>query len=211
MANISTQIQFLFRGGFMMYPLLLSAGLAAVVIIERLWLLKSRLVTPKNEARKVLDLVRAGQFLKAADQSADSRSPVLNVLYAGVKDPKAPFDEVELAMQNEAEKWIPFVEKRLEVLDTVITAAPLMGLLGTITGMMASFQVLSEKGVNEPGAITGGVAEALIATATGLVIALLTLIAFNYLNQVVKDFIFELESAASQLIEARKFASRNSQ
>ncbi len=194
-----------------MYPLLLSAGLAAVVIIERLWLLKSRLVTPKNEARKVLDLVRAGQFLKAADQSADSRSPVLNVLYAGVKDPKAPFDEVELAMQNEAEKWIPFVEKRLEVLDTVITAAPLMGLLGTITGMMASFQVLSEKGVNEPGAITGGVAEALIATATGLVIALLTLIAFNYLNQVVKDFIFELESAASQLIEARKFASRNSQ
>jgi len=70
----------------------------------------------------------------------------MHVLAAGLKDPDAPSEEMELAMENEAERWIPLLERRLGILDTVITAAPLMGLLGTITGMMASFQVLSEKG-----------------------------------------------------------------
>jgi biopolymer transport protein ExbB len=114
-------------------------------------------------------------------------------------------------MQNQAEMWVPRIEKRLEILDTVITAAPLMGLLGTITGMMASFQVLSEKGVNEPHAITGGVAEALIATATGLVIALLSLLAYNYFNSKVKILIFQMESAGAQLIEALRYLHRHQQ
>jgi biopolymer transport protein ExbB len=111
-------------------------------------------------------------------------------------------------MKNQAEEWMPLLEKRIDVIDTVITAAPLMGLLGTITGMMGSFQVLSEKGVNEPNAITGGVAEALIATATGLVIALVCLVAFNYLSGRVKTFIYEVESVASKLIEARMASLR---
>jgi biopolymer transport protein ExbB len=85
-----------------------------------------------------------------------------------------------------------------------------MGLLGTITGMMASFRVLSEKGVNEPNAITGGVAEALIATATGLVIALVCLVAYNYLSAKIKEFIYEVESAASKLVEARMLLERGS-
>jgi biopolymer transport protein ExbB len=110
---------------------------------------------------------------------------------------------MELSMKNRAEEWIPRLERRIEVVDTVITAAPLMGLLGTITGMMSSFRVLSENGVNEPHAITGGVAEALIATATGLVIALLCLVAYNHLSSRVKSFVCEIESAASRLIEAR--------
>ena len=114
-------------------------------------------------------------------------------------------------MKNRAEEWIPILEKRIDVIDTVITAAPLMGLLGTITGMMASFKVLSEKGVNEPNAITGGVAEALIATATGLVIALVCLVAFNYLSARVKLFIYDLESAASRLTELRMSVHRKRQ
>jgi biopolymer transport protein ExbB len=208
MSDLLAHLQLLSHGGFMMYPLLLSGLIALAVMIERFWLLKSRLITPKIEVQSFFALIQKGDLGNAATQAQASRSPVMNVLYSGVKDPSAPLDEVELSMQNEAEMWIPLVERRLEVLDTVITAAPLMGLLGTITGMMASFQVLSEKGVNEPGAITGGVAEALIATATGLVIALITLVAYNYLNQAVKDLLFEMENAASRLIEVRKSALR---
>ena len=111
-------------------------------------------------------------------------------------------------MKNQAELWMPRLEARIDIIDTVITAAPLMGLLGTITGMMASFQVLSEKGVNEPNAITGGVAEALIATATGLVIALFCLVAYNYLANRVKSYIYALESVGSQLVEARHVSQR---
>src|SRR5271156_546114 len=115
---------------------------------------------------------------------------------------------MELAMKNRAEEWMPVLERRIDVIDTVITAAPLMGLLGTITGMMSSFRVLSEKGVNEPNAITGGVAEALIATATGLVIALICLVAYNYLSRRIKEFIYEIEGAASKLMEARIVSER---
>lgn len=210
MSGTANSLVFLLRGGFMMYPLLLSGFVALVIIIERIWLLKGKLSTAKKVVNQVLELVRNGSADQAAKLIADSKSPVLCVIEAGLKDLAAPLDELELTLQNTAEMWIPIVEKRLEVLDTVITAAPLMGLLGTITGMMSAFQVLSENGVNEPGAITGGVAEALIATATGLVIALVTLVAYNYLNKAIKDLIFEMESGSSRLIEARKFANRQS-
>ena len=107
---------------------------------------------------------------------------------------------MELAMKNRAEAWVPVLERRIDVLDTIITAAPLMGLLGTITGMMASFRVLSEKGVNEPNAITGGVAEALIATASGLGIAIFTLIFFNVFNAKLARLQFELDTTSNEVI-----------
>ena len=193
----------------MMYPLLLSGLIALTVVIERLWLLKRKLATPKAVVEDVLSTIsKKGDSGLALPQ--DNFSPVLNVLARGMEQLSAPIEEIELSMENEAERWIPVIEKRLEVLDTIITAAPLMGLLGTITGMMASFRVLSEKGVNEPGAITGGVAEALIATATGLVIALISLVFFNYLNQLVKDLISEMETTGARFIEARRAYLRSS-
>jgi len=209
MSDLIQHLEFLTRGGFMMVPLLLSALISLIVVIERVWLLKTKLFTPKNKIDAALLELSKGQIKEALQTAKNFElSPVMNVVQTGCQDLLAPLDEVEISMQNEAERWVPVIEKRLEILDTIITAAPLMGLLGTITGMMSSFQVLSEKGVNEPGAITGGVSEALIATATGLVIALLTLIAYNYLNQVVKNMIFDMESAASQVIQSRKFLLR---
>ena len=111
-------------------------------------------------------------------------------------------------MKNEGESWIPLLEKRIHILDTTITIAPLMGLLGTIMGMMGSFKVLTNSGMNDPYSITGGIAEALIATATGLVIALVCVIANNYFNTLVKNNIYEMESAASRLLEARMASER---
>ena len=210
MHNLLGGIEFIMRGGFMMYPLLLSALIAMTVILERFYIFFRAYRTPEGLVAKVLKLIHANQ-LKEADQLCQSHStPVGAVLAAGIEHFSNPVAEMELSMKNQAEQWIPLLEKRIEVIDTVITAAPLMGLLGTITGMMASFRVLSEKGVNEPNAITGGVAEALIATATGLVIALLCLVAYNYLSARIREFIYEVESVASRLIEARMAADRSS-
>ena len=208
MEQIVGYFEFLMRGGFMMYPLLLSGFVSLVVIIDRFLLLSKKLVTPRKLLGEILEFIQKGNFVEAERLASPSDSPVLDVLVAGVRDPGAPIEELEIAMQNRAELWLPVIEKRLDLLDTIITAAPLMGLLGTITGMMSSFRILSEKGVNEPMALTGGVAEALIATATGLVIALLTLVAYNTLNQKVKSLIFEMENGAARVIEARKALSR---
>jgi biopolymer transport protein ExbB len=188
---------------------LISALIALTVIFERLYIFARHYQVPTNLVSEVLQQARGGQLESAVGLCRSSLNPMASVLHSGLEHFTNPLGEMELSMKNQAEQWMPILEKRIDVIDTVITAAPLMGLLGTITGMMASFQVLSEKGVNEPNAITGGVAEALIATATGLVIALICLVAFNYLSNRVKVFIYDIESVASRLVEARLAFERN--
>lgn len=196
-------LELILKGGFMMYPLLISAVIALTVILERLYTFHLKFKAPLDLVSKSLEQAAAGDSDTAEKNSAQYTSPLAAVLTTGLRNFRVPKEQMELAMKNEAERWLPLLEKRVDIVDTVITAAPLMGLLGTITGMMNSFQVLSAKGVNEPNAITGGVAEALIATATGLIVALFCLVAYNYLTSLVKHYIYELESVASRLIEAR--------
>jgi biopolymer transport protein ExbB len=201
--------EFISRGGFMMIPLLLAGFLALVVILERLYNFWSKYPTPPHFVAQVMQQVGQGQ-LEQADLACQSyQTPIAAVMSAGIEHFQNSIEEMELAMKNRAESWVPLLEKRIEILDTVITAAPLMGLLGTITGMMASFRVLSEQGVNEPNAITGGVAEALIATATGLVIALVCLAFYNYFSARIKSYIYEIESVASRLVELRLAVQRS--
>ncbi len=200
--------EFITRGGFMMYPLLLAGVVALAVILERLYTFQRRFATPGQFVAQVIQQVGSRQLDQADLACQRYETPVAGVLSAGIEHFNNPIEEMELAMKNRAEAWVPILEQRIEILDTIITAAPLMGLLGTITGMMASFKVLSEQGVNEPNAITGGVAEALIATATGLVIALLCLVAYNYLTTRVKRFIYEVESVGSRLVEVRMSVDR---
>ncbi|PWU10750.1 MAG: hypothetical protein C5B47_01760 [Verrucomicrobia bacterium] len=200
--------EFVERGGFMMYPLLAAALVALTVIIERLFTFRKKFQMPSQPLKEILAQIQNRNLTAADAKCREFANPIAAVLSAGIEHFSSPVSEMELAMKNRAEEWVPLLEKRIEVLDTVITAAPLMGLLGTITGMMASFRVLSEKGVNEPNAITGGVAEALIATATGLVIALICLVAYNYLSARIKVFIYQLESVASRLVEIRLASQR---
>lgn len=208
MHSIVSGFELILRGGFMMFPLLLSALAALTVIIERLYVLLKVYRTEPAFISEVFKYVQNHNINDASLACEKMKTPIASVLHAGISHFDNPLDEMELSMKNQAEAWVPLLEKRIEIIDTVITAAPLMGLLGTITGMMASFEVLSEKGVNEPNAITGGVAEALIATATGLIIALFCLLAYNYLTAKVKIAIYDLESVASRLVEIRLAAHR---
>jgi biopolymer transport protein ExbB len=102
---------------------------------------------------------------------------------------------MEVAAQGE----IPVLKKRLTTLDTIITLAPLLGLLGTVTGMIGSFGIMSQTGIGQPHAVTGGVAEALIATAPGLLIAILTLVPYNYFSNRAEREMEEIEYYASRL------------
>ncbi len=203
MTAIISGLEFMMRGGFMMIPMLISALIALTVIIERIYVLHRMYGTSSQWISKLLHQLKTAELKKAEDSCSKLNTPIASVLQAGIEHFDNPIEEMELSMKNRAESWMPLLEKRIEWIDTVITAAPLMGLLGTITGMMSSFAVLSEKGVNDPNAITGGVAEALIATATGLIIALVCLVAYNYLTTKVKFMIYEIESAASHLVEIR--------
>ena len=102
-------------------------------------------------------------------------------------------------MEVAAQKETSVLKQRLTILDTIITLAPLLGLLGTVTGMIGSFGIMSQVGIGQPHAVTGGVAEALIATATGLLIAILTLVPYNYFSSRAEREMEEIEFYASRL------------
>ncbi len=201
MNSIQSFFSVVSHGGFMMVPLLLSAFIALTIIFERLYLLKKAFAISSEERKELEQKISAKDFTKI--NSGHSNHPAYAVLKIGIKHYQDSYESMEQVMLHETQRWIPVLEKRLDILDTIITAAPLMGLLGTITGMMSSFQILSQTGVNEPNAVTGGVGEALIATATGLIIALVCLVFFNYFNAVVKAELQCIESLANDLLETK--------
>ncbi len=143
----------------------------------------------------MLDLVERGELRKAAESARQTDSPLVRVLASGLTHPNAMTKALEVAAQRE----MPILKQRLTILDTIITLAPLLGLLGTVTGMIGSFGIMSQAGLGQPHAVTGGVAEALIATATGLLIAILTLVPYNYFSNRAERELEEIEYYASRL------------
>jgi biopolymer transport protein ExbB len=144
----------------------------------------------------MLNLVEQGEVGKAAALGREADSPLARVLAAGLahRNPSA-----SKALEVAAQKEIPVLKRRLTILDTIITLAPLLGLLGTVVGMIGSFDIMSIVGIGQPHAVTGGIAEALIATATGLLIAILTLVPYNYFTSRADEEMEQIEYYASRL------------
>ena len=185
-------LDIIIKGGIVMIPLLACSVISLALTIERL-IFWAR-IRSQRALQQMLALVEAGEFDKALRLGKDSHHPIALVMAAGLahRNP-APAKAMEAAAQAQ----IPVLKSRLGTLDTIITLAPLLGLLGTVVGMIGSFDIMSEAGMGQPHAITGGVAEALIATATGLLIAILTLIPYNYFNSRVEKEIDAMEHFSS--------------
>jgi biopolymer transport protein ExbB len=190
----TTLVSIVIQGGLVMIPLLASSVIALTVVIERLYFW--RRLRSQAVVSRILALVAEGDLPQAAQEASTSRHPVARVLGAGIASkhllPGAAMQAAAQAELSQARRYLP-------VLDTVITLAPLLGLLGTITGMISAFGIVSEAGLGQPHAITGGIAEALIATATGLLIAIMTLIPYNYLRSKVEQLTDLLEEQATRL------------
>ena len=186
--------EILIKGGPIMGPLIACSVIALAVVIERLMFWKR--IGAHQPVESVIGLVERHEFVKAGEVAAAADSPVGRVLAAGLahRNP-SPAKAMEVAAQEQ----IPILRKRLTVLDTIITLAPLLGLLGTVIGMISSFDIMSASGIGQPHAVTGGVAEALIATATGLLIAILTLVPYNYFSNRAEREIEQIEYYASRL------------
>lgn len=191
--------QFLLKGGWIMWPLFACALVSVTVIIERAIVLRRAASGAHAVAERVKSLLIDGKVDEAQSAAESVDNPVARVLAAGIRHRDKPGALLEQALQTAAMKEVPKLNARLGVLDTIVTLSPLLGLLGTITGMIRSFQVVATaSGASAAPAITGGVAEALIATAAGLAIAIATLPFYNGYNEKVRDLIAEMELHATQ-------------
>lgn len=185
-------------GGPVMIPLLACSFAAVAVIIERAFFLRSAARPGDRLLAEVQHDLAAGDTAAAAERCEKAHSSVGRVLAAGIRAGWSG-NSADKTMSERAMCELLALNRGLPLLDTVVTVAPLLGLLGTVTGMIRSFGVLAKTGTNHPTGITAGVAEALIATATGLVIAIVSLVAHNYLQSRVKGVVADIELRATQL------------
>jgi biopolymer transport protein ExbB len=191
---MTTIVSTLIKGGYVMVPLLGCSVIALAVILERAWFWWH--ASSDADADRALALAGSGDWDGAVEAGSRSASPVARVLAAGVRD-RNP--SATLAMEAAAQAELGRMKRGLPMLDTIITLAPLLGLLGTVTGMIGSFGVMAESGINQPHAITGGVAEALIATATGLIVAVVALVPYNAFNARVEAAVERVEQYGARL------------
>jgi biopolymer transport protein ExbB len=189
--------QFFMKGGPVMWPLLLVSIATVTVAVDRLWFIfrEARRRSPQDvenlltqlEKKKIAEALRTGR-----------KSPdfVAHVLAYALEHRNVSFSNAFLQAAN---RELSRFSRGLSILDTAITLAPLLGLLGTVTGLIRSFGLLGDQELQAPTALTGGIAEALIATAFGLVIAVTALIPFNYLNTRLERARHELEDTGTQV------------
>ncbi|MFI0347151.1 MAG: MotA/TolQ/ExbB proton channel family protein [Chthoniobacterales bacterium] len=189
--------QLFLKGGPIMGPILLISIIALTVVIERIIFL---LLEAKNSNPKTVNAMLAAaehdDYEKAWKLGAASKDFIARVLTYGLAHRATSLSE---ALLQAANRELYRFNRGLAILDTIITLAPLLGLLGTVTGMIHAFSLLGNNELNAPTAITGGIAEALIATAFGLSVAIVALIPFNYLNSRLEKARLQIQDAASFL------------
>lgn len=185
------------KGGPIMWPLFLTSVISMAVVIERIFfLLSMQLARSPRAVEAVFTAVERGNVSEAIAAGEKSRDFVARTLAYGLKHREKSLPNALLRAANRELKHFNY---GLSVLDTVITLAPLLGLLATVTGMIHAFGLLGNRELDSPTVITGGIAEALIGTAFGLGIAIVALIPFNFLNARLEQARHEIEDACTHL------------
>jgi biopolymer transport protein ExbB len=173
------------NGGPVMYPLLACSIIVLTVILERIYFWINLNKNQNHQlVDEVLELCRKGDWDSVKGKTAGSKDYIIKILITGILH--RDFSMIK-AMESSAAEEIKRMRRYMNILDTMITVAPLLGIFGTVIGIILSFEVLGSSGIEHPEAVTAGIAQALITTATGLGIAILTVFPYNYFNFPLKN------------------------
>lgn len=194
-------------GGPLMWPLILCSVGAAAIILERLWTLQDKRVLPPELAKKIWQLVEADQINDKVIAALEQHSPLGRVLAAGLAIRHRPRNIVMERLEDTGRHVVYELERFLNTLGTIAVISPLLGLLGTVTGIIHSFNAIEAGGVGDPRALSGGIAQALIATAAGMCVAIPSLFSYRYLRGRVDRIVIEMEKEAIRLADAVEAAA----
>jgi len=195
-------IEIIRAGGWLMLPIILCSVVAVAITIERIWTLQRRRVLPKDLATRVWEWARDRQLDQKHLDILAANSPMGQVLAAGLASRGQPRDVLKEKIQDTGRHVVHELERYLNTLGTIAAVTPLLGLLGTVIGMVKVFTAITTAGVGNPGVLAGGISEALITTAAGLSVAIPSLIAYRYLRGRVDALVVEIEKEAMKLIDA---------
>ncbi len=203
MADIGgTFMEYMRNGGPLMWVLLAFSVVALAFIIERFIALRRAKINVNEFLAKIRKALIVNHSVRDAIKICEQyRGPVASIMKAGLLKYGQPKEDIEKTIENAALYEMGRLERGLVVLATVANVAPLLGFLGTVTGMIKSFDALQEAGLSDPGLVAGGISEALITTATGLAVAIPVQIAYNYFMSRISKFVRDIETAANMLLE----------
>lgn len=189
-------------GGWLMLPIILSSVIAVAIVLERLWALRSSRVAPPSLLGQVWRWIKDGQLDAARLKSLRADSPLGEILAAGLANTRHGREVMKESIQEAATKVIHELERYLNTLGTIAAITPLLGLLGTVIGMIDVFTALMLQGSGNTAVLAGGISKALITTAAGLTVAIPALFFHRFFIRRVDELVVAMEQEATKLVEA---------
>lgn len=203
-------LSILAKGGWLMIPIALFSMVAIGIFIERLMVLRKSEINFNAFLLKLRQQIVNKDIQGALNLCANTESPIARIMETGIKKHTQTREEIKDSIESAGRAEIYQLEKGFGTLATIAGAAPLTGFLGTVTGMIRAFMRIQELGGNVNATVlAGGIWEALITTAAGLFVGILTLLAYNYLVSKVQRFVFQLEVSSSNLLELLTVKTEN--
>lgn len=188
-------------GGWLMLPIVLSSVVAVAIVFERLWALRSSRVAPANLLGQVWRWVKEGQLDATRLKSLRADSPLGEILAAGLSNTRHGREIMKESIQEAATKVIHELERYLNTLGTIAAITPLLGLLGTVIGMIDVFTAVMVQGTGNTAVLAGGISKALITTAAGLTVAIPALFFHRFFVRRVDELVVAMEQEATKLVE----------
>lgn len=188
------------KGGWMMWPILVASVLSLAVAIERFWALRSETVIPTKTVRQVVQLVDQGKIEEARAICSHEGSPFSRIALAGLEWWHHGVDSVKEAVGDAGRRETPSLARGLGIIGTVASVSPLMGLLGTVLGMIEVFRTISLTGPGGGEGLSSGIAVALLTTAFGLVVGIPSLILYNVLSGRADRLVLAIEGACHEIV-----------
>jgi biopolymer transport protein ExbB len=197
-------------GGPVMWPIILCSVIAAAIVFERLWTLQDRRVLPRDLTARVQQVIDSNQINDRVIEAIERNSPLGKVLAVGLANRHRPREVIMDRLEDTGRHVIHELERFLNTLGTIAGVSPLLGLLGTVTGIIRAFNAIQAGGMGDPRMLSGGIAEALVTTAAGLTVAIPALIAYRYLRGRIDRIVVEMEKDAIRLADALDAMERRS-
>ncbi len=194
-------LEIVVAGGWLMLPIIACSVVAAAIILERLWTLQKKRVTPKQLVSQVRDWIARDELDVQHLQALHQSSPLGQVLAAGLAYRHADREVVKERIEDSGRHVVHELERYLNPLGTIAQISPLLGLLGTVVGIMKVFAAITTNGVGDPGVLAGGISEALITTAAGLSVAIPAVIAYRYLRGRIDGLVVQMEKEALKFLD----------
>jgi len=185
-----------------MVPILLCSVIAMAIIAERFWTLQRKRITPSNLVVQVWQWAKSGNVNEDRVRALRKSSPLGRILAAGLANRNSSREMMKENIEDVGRHVVHDLDRHLNTLGTIASITPLLGLLGTVIGMIKVFAVITTQGVGDPGVLAGGISEALITTAAGLTVAIPALMFHRYFRGHVDELVVTMEQEALKMVEA---------